>query len=328
MVVRRSGGKTPVTLAVMFGLVFVGRARAAQLTVADGEGCVDANAIAEQAGELLGQPLGAVTGVDFAIALTRSPSGEWKLRLDTVDPNDGRRSRELAAASCAELGDAAAVAIAITVRARAEAAELAAPAPPREAPPTVAPPAPPPAAPLPVVARPPAPPPPAPPTFAGGLGAVVDAGALPNPAVGVELGVSLRHRRVRLTLAGTALAPQETHTTGDAGGEFRLYFGSLEACLPQPIGRLTLLGCAAFELGRLSGEGTGIARPRLGDARWQAARADLGLSIPVLPRVAVTARGGVVMPLSRPQFVVDGATVVHRPGSFSARIALGVELEF
>ena len=157
---------------------------------------------------------------------------------------------------------------------------------------------------------------------------VGDGGALPQPGIGVQLAASLRHRRVRLTIAGTALAPQVAHTTGDTGGEFRLLFASAQVCLPTPVGRTLLLGCGGYELGQLSAEGVGVLRPQLGSTRWQAARAELGLSIPVAARVAVVMRGGVAIPLSRTQFVVDGGTPVHRPGSVAVRLALGAELEF
>jgi hypothetical protein len=310
-----------VTLAAFLVAVPAGQAAAASVTVSEGGGCVDRDAITEQATEILGQPLGAVTGVDFEVALTRAAGGGWKLRLDTVDQgaSDRRRSRELVASSCAELADAAAVAIAMTVRSRAELA------PPPVPPP--APPASPAPLPTPVVTRAPAAP--APPlAFAAGLAVVGDGGALPNPGLGVELGASLRLRRLRLRVAGTVLASQVTHATGNAGGEFRLIFGSAEGCLAQPVGRTTLLGCAGFEVGRLSGEGVGVFQPRLGDARWQAALAELGLSIPVAARVAVVVRAGGAVPLSRPQFVVDGAIPVHRPASLTARVALGAELEF
>ncbi len=300
-------------LAVAF-LSATGRARAAALVVSGSNACVDANAIAEQAGELLGRPLDAVAGVDFEVALTRAPAGGWRLRLDTIDAADGgRRSRALAAANCAELADVAAVGIAMSVRALAEAARPEAPRVP-PAPPTVQPPSPP-AAP-PVISRPPAAPPPAPTTFAGGLAVVGDAGALPNPGIGVELGAALRHRRVRLAVAGTALASQVTRTAGGAGGEFRLLFGSAQACLPYALGRTTLLGCGGFELGRLSGVGVGIVRPHEGAARWQAARVELGLSFPVAARVALLVRAGGALPLSQTQFVVDGAPV-HRPAASS-----------
>jgi hypothetical protein len=321
MVVRRSG-PAGLALAALLLAVPAGRAEAASVTVLDGEGCVERDAIIEQATEILGQPLGAVTGVDFEVALTRVPGRGWKLRLDTVDQgaDDRRRSRELTASSCTELADAAAVAIAMTVRSRAESARST--VPPNPSPPASTAPVP-----TPVVARSRANPP-SPLSFAVGLAVVGDVGALPDPGVGVELGASLRHPRARLRVAGTILASQVTHTTGNAGGEFRLIFGSVAGCLTEPLGRTALLGCAGFELGRLSGEGVGVFQPRLGDARWQAAVAELGLSIPVAARVAVLVRAGAALPLSRPQFVVDGETPVHRPASLVARVALGAELEF
>jgi hypothetical protein len=326
LVVSRSG-PAGLALAALLLAVPAGRAEAASVTVSNGDGCVERDAITEQATEILGQPLGAVTGVDFEVMLTRAPGGGWKLRLDTVDQdaNDRRRSRELVAATCAELADAAAVAIAMTVRSRADAPAAAAP----EAPalPPVLPPTSSVPGPKPVVARAPAEPA-SPLAFAAGLAVVGDGGALPHPGAGIELGASVRHRRVRLRIAGTVLASQVTHTTSDAGGEFRLIFGSAEGCLAQPLGRTTLLGCTGFELGRLSGEGVGVFQPRLGAARWQAAVAELALSIPVAARVAVLVRAGGALPLSRPEFVVNGETPVHQPASLTARVAVGAELEF
>jgi hypothetical protein len=318
-------------LASVVAVALARNADAAELAVSGADGCFDAPAIADQVADLLGRPLASVTGVDFEVTLARAPSSSsaaaaaWKLRLDTIDGGDAgheRRSRELTADSCAELADAAAVAIAMTVRSRA----AAEPAPPRRPPAPVAPP--PPSAPASVVSRTPALTPSAPMTFAGGVAVVGDGGALPQAGIGVELGASLRHRRVRLTVAGTALAPQVAHTTGDVGGEFRLLFGSAQVCLPTAVGRMTLLGCGGYELGRLSAEGVGVLRPQLGSTRWQAARAELGLAIPVAARLAVVMRGGVAIPLSRTRFVVDGGTPVHRPGSVAVRLALGAELEF
>jgi hypothetical protein len=309
-------------LATVVAVALASRAGAAELAVLGSDGCFDAQEIADQIADLLGRPLASVTGVNFEVTLARAPKAEWKLRLDTVDGNE-HRSRELTADTCAELADAAAVAIAMTVRSRAAAAPPHAPEPPAP----VAPAAPSPA-PASVMTRAPAPTTPGPTTFAGGVAVVGDGGALPQPGIGVELGASLRHRRVRLTVAGTALAPQVAHATGDAGGEFRLLFGSAQLCLAVPAGRMALLGCGGYELGRLSAEGVGVLRPQLGSSRWQAARAELGLSIPVAARVAVLMRGGVAIPLSRTQFVVDGGTPVHRPGAVAVRLALGAELEF
>lgn len=284
------------------------------------DACLDAQTIADDVADLLGRPLASVTGVDFEVTLARGPAPEWKLRLDTIDAADAgheRRSRELTADSCAELTDAAAVAIAMTVRAR----------PPAPAPTPSSSSSPPPSA-LPTVVTGPRASPAAPVTLAGGLAVVGDGGALPDPGIGVELGASLRHRWLRATVAGTLFASQVTRATGTTGGEFRLMFVSAQACFTQPVRRTLLLACAGYELGRLSAEGVGVFGPQLGSARWQAPRAELGLSIPVASRVALVARGGVAVPLSRTQFVIEGATPVHRPGSVAVRLALGAELEF
>ena len=75
-------------------------------------------------------------------------------------------------------------------------------------------------------------------------------------------------------------------------------------------------------------EGIGIMRPRLGTALWEAARAELGVGFPLGPRLVLAIRAGAGVPLSRPQFVIDGSTPVHRPAAVVARAAAGVELEF
>jgi hypothetical protein len=166
------------------------------------------------------------------------------------------------------------------------------------------------------------------PTIAARLAVVGDAGALPGATAGLALGVVLRWSRVRLGLTGAALAPRVAHLEGDRGGEVRLLYGAADACLPAGLGRVTLLGCAAFELGRLSAEGTGIARPRLGSSRWSTVTAEVGLGFNLSSRLAMVVRAGAGVPLSRPEFVIDGGTRVHRPSSVLARVSTGVELEF
>ena len=302
------------------------RAHGAGVAVSGPSECADTNAITEQVSDLLGRRLAEVPGIDFEINLARRGS-TWHLRLDALeaDKRGGapvRRSRELQAATCAELVDAAAVGIAMSVRALTE-SERPAPAPPD----TVASP------------PPPAPPPPPPSdvarpattgrsALAGRLAVVGDAGALPAPAIGIEIGAVLPLRRVRIGLSGTALAPRDAQTAGGAGGEVDLIYGAIEICAPASDRRVQLFGCGGFELGRLSAEGIGIMRPRLGTALWEAARAELGVGFPIGPRLVLAIRAGAGVPLSRPQFVINGSTPVHRPAAVVARAAAGVELEF
>ena len=303
------------------------RAHGAGVAVSGPTECADANAITEQVGDLLGRRLAEVPGIDFEINLARRGS-TWHLRLDALEADKGggppvRRSRELQAATCAELVDAAAVGIAMSVRALTE-SERPAPAPPDAvaSPPHPAP-APPP--PLSDVARPATT---SRSALAGRVAVVGDAGALPAPAIGIEIGAALRLRWVRIGLSGTALAPRDAQTAGGAGGEVGLIYGAIEICAPASNRRVQVFGCSGFELGRLSAEGIGIMRPRLGTALWEAARAELGVGFPVGPRLVLAIRAGAGVPLSRPQFVIDGSTPVHRPAPVVARAAAGVELEF
>ena len=293
-------------------------ARAATVTVRGPAACADAGSITEQASELLGRPLADVTGVDFEVALSRAPASEWTLRLDTIETTAERprRSREIRGSKCSELADAAAVGIAMSVRALAA---LAPSAPPPPAPVTTPPSAPPVA----TIERPSARP-----VASGRVAVIGDSGALPGPTVGIELAAALRLSGVRIELSGTALAPRTAHISGDTGGAVNLLFGAVELCAPAGGHPIELYGCGAFEVGRLSAEGVGITRPRLGSVLWEAARAELGLALTLRPRLVLVFRGGAALPLSRPQFVINGATPVHRPSALGARAAAGLEFEF
>jgi len=315
---------------VVCGWVGASAARAAELRTQAESPCADAVAqIGEQVGVLLGRPLASVPDADFSVEIAPAPGNSWRLRLDLVDRRAGAaggapRSRELTAASCAELADAAAVAIAMSVRAL-DAGE-------------------PPATP----ARPPAPMPPAataPPADATvrttaassaperitpvlTLATVAGIGALPGPGLGLQLDVGAQISFIRLVARGALFASQEKRLADDTGGDFLLAFGALLACASQAVGKPTLLGCAGFELGRLSGEGLGIDRPRLGTVTWLAPTAEVGIHFPLTPKLAVVVRAGAAVPLQRPDFVIDPTVRIHRPASIDGRAALGLEWAF
>ena len=76
-----------ITGALVLGGVGVGQhaARAATVTFTGPSSCADAGSIAEQAEDLLGRRLADVTGVDFEVALAKTGSSGWSLRLDTLE---------------------------------------------------------------------------------------------------------------------------------------------------------------------------------------------------------------------------------------------------
>ena len=317
---------------VLSAWVVSGQAHAATVDVRAPEACIDGGQLAEQVATLIGRPLATVAGVDFVLAITPKGPG-WRLQLDMADGGTENnaaapRSRELTARTCTELADAAAVAIAMSIRSL-EAAE------PRPAPtaPALAP-TPPPIAIAPVPAdstvivsapqvkraeRP---------SFALSAAAVGGIGALPGPGGGFEIGGALSLSSLRLIARGTVFASQEKRLADGSGGDFTFAFGTLLACGQVAAGRPTVLGCAGFELGRLSGDGIGLARPRTGGAMWQALSAEVGVLVPVTRRMAAVVRGGASVPLRRPEFVVDGAARVHRAANLDGRLALGLEMTF
>ena len=85
---------------------------------------------------------------------------------------------------------------------------------------------------------------------------------------------------------------------------------------------------AGIELGRLSGEGVGsaVTSSHPSNTFWSAARAELGLLVPLASSLRFVGRAGVALPMIRREFVLDGPEVVFRPASVSGRVALGLEL--
>lgn len=97
-------------LAGVVCCVSAGRAHAAELTWSAPADCGDAREVRAQVERLIERPLASVDTHDFAARIEPAGKG-WLLRLRTRSrADDSERVRELDAASCAELRDAAAVA--------------------------------------------------------------------------------------------------------------------------------------------------------------------------------------------------------------------------
>jgi hypothetical protein len=306
---------------------------AAQLSVDAPESCLDPSTLADEVSDLVGKPLGSVADVDFRIQISETPARRWRLRLEMVDQRPGsngtptvRGSRELEGATCAELAEAAAVAISVSVRA------ISIETPAAAAPPGTAPATPPvPATPSPTTlstARD------APPTPAWHPAVVLaltsDTGALPKTGLGVDLEAELQRGALQLVAFGTWFGSQDAVASASAGGSFQLALGGALVCFAPHRGRWTGLACGGFELGRLAGTGTGlgVTRPETGAAFWRAARADVGVTAGLGGNAALVLRVGAAIPLSRPEFVLDGAELVYRPSRLAGRFTAGLEIGF
>lgn len=280
--------------------------------------------VIEDVERLIGRSLDEVDA-EFDVVITAAKQGGYELSI--TSPRAGEvAERRLTGETCAEIGNAAAVTLAIAMRLDAE------PETERDAKPVVEAPAPAPApsaepqrperdvAPRPVRTDDPN----ASPFAVLGLSAVADTGVLPAVAAGGELSAGVGFRGVRFMAFGTVLAPASASLSEGRGGEFRLIAGTPAVCFERARS-VALRGCLGFELGRLSGEGTGVASPRLGSALWAAPRGELGVVFPLADGFAGVAGLGALMPLSRRPFVLDDGEEVHRPAAFSLRGRLGVE---
>lgn len=315
---------------VLSALLLSAKAHAAELRFAAPPECAVSDGVREQVQGLTGGALAEVEGIDFELEVQKDGSS-WNLILRTLRRGESTAgTRRLSGSSCAEVTDAAAVAIAMAVNERpsteaaASASETATDAPRVLAPEPPAQPAPASLA-TPLASRPPR----SSTGFstAAALDGVLDIGALPNPAPGVELGLSAGFPRVKLVVVGSAFAAQQARLDDGKGGEFRLLLGGLLGCAQQRFGHFQGTACGGAELGQVSAEGLGVQRPRFGNGRWRAIRAEIGVSDALTAGVSLVLRLAAIVPLERPEFVVDGAQRVHRSSSVTGRALVGIELQ-
>jgi len=286
--------------------------------------------VTTQVESMTARPVSSVGIADFELNLRASTPDHWSLELTTVRRADGARStRVIHGPTCAEVTDAAAVAIALAIGPPESVAEpesvpkpvsAEASSAPRERPALVVSKAPTPRGSL---------------DWFMGLSGNLDSSATPNVALGAALHIGLSwlptytsQTQLRLELEGAFYAPTQTNSVGGQAGEFQLSYVAPLVCGARFLGGTTLLGCAGIELGRLSGEGVGsaVTSSHPSNTFWSAARAELGLLVPLASSLRFVGRAGVALPMIRREFVLDGPEVVFRPASVSGRVALGLEL--
>jgi hypothetical protein len=254
--------------------------------------------------------------MDFEAVLRPLGPGAVSIELRTQRRDGGEsRTRTLSASSCGEAADVAAVAIAMA----ATAGHAAEPPAPSSAPAVQA-----------QVASDAAPAPRALPAsgwqFGLGVYGLFDQAALPKPTAGAEIDASVRYRALRIRLSGGGLVPRVERVPGEKrGGEFSLFWGALLLCGERPVRSFHVGLCAGFELGRYQAEGVEVSDPRLGAALWRAVRAEVVGSWQLGTAFRLALHAGVVIPTSRPSFVLDDSETVYHMSPMSFRASLGAE---
>jgi hypothetical protein len=307
--------------------------------------CPPQSGVEAQIEHSIGRPLREVYGVDFEVAIEKVAARKWVLRLRTHARtlSGDVRERELSGQSCAEVSDAASLAITLTISERAAARNTTGPeatvtdasvtsdtsandtaaqveAPPErdadadssqteageaEPPPSAA-------APIPL-------------EFSVAAALVLDTAELPSLGAGGTAEIALRYGLFKLIALGALFVEQESRLSDGRGGRFGLALLGGLLCLQPSAEAVVMLGCAGFELGKMSAEGI-LDEPLRGSAPLRAVRVEVGGGYRFSPRWAAFLRLGVSAPLTSVNFSVDEGERVHRLGPVSGRALAGIEL--
>jgi hypothetical protein len=285
----------------------------AHATIARAEHCPAEAQLRQRVEAQLGEP-NAWSTFAIAIAVEQSERG-YRLKLDT-ERDGAHGTRVFEAASCDEVVDAAALLLTLMVdEARSEPAPPTAPVPP-----------------------PPPPPPRTKPHRRARAtlqaAALSELGYLPRIGVGAELAVGAAIRDSRIELTGLWL-PDVHSKRGDDGARVSigLWAARLGYCHRLVGQRVALFGCLGMELGRASGQGSGLALQRERSYLWSAGHAALRGSVSLGRGVALLLEPALAVPFARRRFVsvdAQGAPdeVLHTPAPVSGRVAIALEASF
>jgi len=334
----------PLAVAAgLLGFLLSGLAAASELSWSGPPECHESEQLSFQVEQALGAPLAETGHVHLQVHVERvAPDARALLRIASDDAPGARvKERLLVAPDCSTLVDTLAVAITLAVEAALPSSEARWLPPARPAP-----------TPTPALARETAATPPpivtdaAPNTKPAVAGSewvpsvsallVGDVGSLPDPALGVAFGVQLGGAWWQLQLLGTLWLEQHTllaeSSVPGAGAYVRLATGALLGCttpFDSAAEAWSMSLCAGLEIGRLSGEGTGVDHPRDAQALWLAPSVQGGVAWRVpSTRLSLSARAGVALPLERQEFVLEGLGTVHQPASLAARASFGMDVAF
>ncbi len=339
----RSGALLKATCALAVGASgYSLPAAAAELSLAEPAACTSRDELVFVVERRLGHSLAEAGGQRF-VAHVQTASRGFAARLD-VSGEDGAASgqRSLAEATCDDLVQALALAIALAVGSRPDAAESATPRAPSTDPGSLPSTEPGPGeAPRPTSSEaaehaldevgPTLDTPESGPGFAALTWMVADTGSLPAAGLGVAAGAELAWSGFSLRVVGLLLPGKEGSVDptdpASPGADIGLASGSLLGCLPIATGqrKIQLDACGGWEVGQLSGQGTGVQNPHRNGTLWSAARLDLsgrwvllesGLGVELLVSAAA--------PLTRDEFVLKDIGSVYRPANVVGRAGLGL----
>jgi hypothetical protein len=304
--------------------------------------CPGADRVREHAKQRMGTD-GATPVVAHGVVRSIDAS-TWVLTL-SLEGEGGREDREIRAASCDALAEAAGLLIAVAADPSRASVPAVAPEPatsepatsepattePATAEPTTSTPAPGPATPTPTVVASPTP---RRRRVSGAARAELGGQflrVLPR-AADVTFGgaLALRMPLSRVELRGRYALAQRIEQNGltDVGGTIDLWTLGASGCFAPRWRRLEFPICAGVELGAMRGRSFGVEQSGRARSLLAAIPIDANLVWSPVPRVGLLAGAGVAPSLVRPSFHLRDQPPLFRAGPVALRVVVGVELRF
>lgn len=149
----------------------------------------------------------------------------------------------------------------------------------------------------------------------------LDAGTLPRGDAGIGLVAGLARAHFEIELAATLWATrfEPVMTGANAGVDVGLATVAAQACTDL------VFACVGVEAGRLDGQGVALDAGRGAQLTWTAATFSGRWRRPLGRSVRLVVDLGLVVPLRRPTFLLDDASVAFRPAAVSARAGMALE---
>ncbi len=333
---RRAAGRRLLdSVKPMLGAIALGIALAITPEVADRlsidldapSDCMDGNAVRAAIERYVGRDSFGPEVEDVEITISVRPrAASYLLAVDVTLPG-GTVEREIVAASCPELVEAAGLMIAVALDPLRVATAVAPrveplqpkPGTPRE---TAAPPASKPAGPpaaRPVRARPCD-------YLELGVGGGIEVGILRRVAGAARATVACTRSWLRIELAGGFSSPGRLRPFAERPeASIAIMAGGLglRGCVALRIGPLEMPSCVGFEAGVVRGSGHGIATMRVSHRAWAAAVVGQGIAWFSRHRVGVFLQTEGVVTIVRPRFGVDGLGQGFAAGFAGFRLIAG-----
>lgn len=289
--------------AWLFALVALGPSAAAEsearLRWSAPAQCPESAAVETEIEALSGMTLADVEAISVDAVVEQGEDGGYRLSL-RIETDTGAQTRTLQSPDCEALVGVAATLVAVTMQAWApEPAPAHAPAPEPE------------------------------PAWRGfaGFSMGPGLGALPGVAAVGSLALGARTRRLSLDAEGNVWLPRSTRLA-DASGTILLWSIGTRVCGLPSVRGVAFPLCVGAEGGLLHGSAEGVANARRASLPWFAASTRAGVRVPLTGRLSLRADLGLLIPILRPGFSIDGVGVLHRATPVVGTGGLGLEVNF